>query len=209
MNKKYAIFDMDGTLIDSMGYWQQLAREYLINRGVTDIPDNLTELIKTRTVNGTASLFIELFGFRDSPQHIADGINALMDEHYRRDIPLKDGVWEALQHLHGQGVHMCVASATTLRLMEICLKRLEIRDYFDFLLSCEQVGAGKDQPLVYLEAARQLNARPKDIAVYEDALFAARTAKNAGFYVVGVYDSTAAASWPDLCRATDESLFHW
>ena len=83
---------------------------------------------------------------------------------------------------------MCVASATDRHLVSDCLKRLGILPYFEFLISCEEVGRGKDSPRVYEEAARRFGAQPGKIAVYEDALFAARTARQAGFYVVGVYD---------------------
>lgn len=202
---------MDGTLIDSMGYWQRLASEYLFSRGVTpaQIPADLPERIKAVTVTGAAALFIDLFGFSGTPESIAAEINALMDEHYRRDIPLKPGVKEYLASLRQRGVQMCVASATAAPLMEACLTRLGVRQEFAFLLSCEEVGAGKNSPEVYLQSAARLGCVPTEAAVFEDALFAAQTAKKAGFYVVGVYDETAKASWEDISRLADETILHW
>ncbi len=202
---------MDGTLIDSMGYWQRLASEYLFSRGVTpaQIPADLPERIKAVTVTGAAALFIDLFGFSGTPESIAAEINALMDEHYRRDIPLKPGVKEYLASLRQRGVQMCVASATAAPLMEACLTRLGVRQEFAFLLSCEEVGAGKNSPEVYLQSAARLGCVPAEAAVFEDALFAAQTAKKAGFYVVGVYDETAKDSWEDISRLADETILHW
>jgi len=132
-----------------------------------------------------------------------------MDEHYRNDIPLKDGVRDYLEMLNEQGVRMCVASATAEQLMESCLSRLGIRDYFAFLLSCETVGAGKSSPLVYHESAKRLQASPAEIAVYEDALYAVKTAKNAGYYVIGVYDEGAAKNWEAVTKIADEVIKNW
>ena len=104
---------------------------------------------------------------------------------------------------------MCVASATAEPLMEACLKRLGVRDYFEFLLSCETVGAGKRSPLVYQESARRLHAAPAAISVYEDALYAIQTAKDAGYYVVGVYDDSAAKNWQAIEGIADEVVLNW
>ena len=202
---------MDGTLIDSMVYWQRLASEYLFSRGVTpaQIPADLPERIKTVTVTGAAALFIDLFGFSGTPESVAAEINALMDEHYRRDIPLKPGMKEYLIALRQNGTALCVASATAAPLMEACLSRLGVRQDFAFLLSCEDVGKGKDSPEIYLQAARRLGCAPCDAAVFEDAIFAAKTAKAAGFYVVGVYDDSAKDRWSEMSALADETVLHW
>ena len=104
---------------------------------------------------------------------------------------------------------MCVASATAEPLMEACLKRLGIREYFEFLLSCETVGAGKRSPLVYRESAKRLGAAPAEVAVYEDALYAVQTAKAAGYYVVGVYDDSTAKNWQTIEGIADETILNW
>ena len=186
MDKRFAIFDMDGTLIDSMGYWHALAEEYLRAKGVEDIPADLPQRIETMTMTESAALFRREFGLSATAETLAAEMNAMMEEHYRRDIPLKGDILRELGRLQGRGIRMCVASATAGHLIEACLSRLGVRSFFDFLLSCEEVGAGKDRPDIYLTAAARLGAEPGDIAVYEDALYAARTAKAAGFYVVGV-----------------------
>ena len=91
--------------------------------------------------------------------------------------------------------------------MRACLKRLGVLDYFRFLLSCESVGAGKDRPDVYYAAVKQLDCAPCQAAVYEDALYAASTARKAGFYVVGVYDESAGDHWSQMKALADETIF--
>lgn len=206
MDKQFAIFDMDGTLIDSMIFWKNLASEYLNSKGIKSIPTDILERIKPMTMSESAALFKREFGLFGDPE---EEMNAMMDAHYRKDIPLKPGVREYLQLLHRRGVRMCVASATADHLMESCLTRLGVRDCFEFLLSCETVGAGKRSPLVYYESARKLNASPAEIAVYEDALYAIQTAKDAGYYVVGVYDDSAAKNWLTIEKLADEIVLNW
>ena len=206
MDKQFAIFDMDGTLIDSMVFWKNLATEYLTSKGVRGIPADILERIKPMTMSESASLFQAEFGLTSD---IESEMNAMMDDHYRKDIPLKSGVREYLQKLRDRGIRMCVASATAEHLMESCLTRLGVRDYFEFLLSCETVGAGKRSPIVYRESARRLNAKPQEIAVCEDALYAIQTAKAAGYYVVGIYDDSAAESWQTIEEMADEIIINW
>lgn len=207
MDKHFAIFDMDGTLVDSMGYWRALSTEYLNSRGVAHIPEDIIKRIKPMTMTESAALFIESFGLSGTAEEIAGQMNAMMDGHYRSDIPLKKGAREYLEALQNRGVCMCVASATAEPLMEACLGRLGIRDCFAFLLSCETVGVGKNQPDVYHAAAERLGAKPDEIAVYEDAFYAAETAKKAGYYVVGVFDESSAKNWDRLKELSDEVLF--
>ena len=206
MDKRFAIFDMDGTLIDSMKFWKNLASEYLSSKGITQVSEEILQKIKPMTMSESAALFQEVFGLSGD---VEAEMNAVMDEHYRNDIPLKNGVRAYLDMLHRKGVRMCVASATAEQLMESCLSRLEIRDYFAFLLSCETVGAGKTSPLVYHESAKRLQANPDEIAVYEDALYAVKTAKNAGYYVIGVYDEGAAKNWAAVTKIADEVIINW
>lgn len=206
MDKKFAIFDMDGTLIDSMSFWKNLATEYLTSKGIMQIPADILERIKPMTMSESAALFKQEFGLTGD---VEAQMNAMMEDHYRKDIPLKPGVREYLQNLHRQGVRMCVASATAEHLMESCLIRLDVRQYFEFLLSCETVGTGKSSPLVYREAARRLGAAPGEVAVYEDALYAVQTAKEALFHVVGVFDSGSAGNWKTIKKIADEIIINW
>ena len=206
MNKPYAIFDMDGTLVDSMGFWKRLAFEYLESHGVTDVSAEILERIKPMTMTESAALFIEEYGLSGTPESVAADMNAMMDDHYRSDIPLKPGVKEYLTKLKAVGVRMCVASATAESLMEACLGRLGVLVDFEFLLSCETVGAGKKRPDVYLESIKRMDAQVSETAVYEDAIYAAETAKLAGFYVVGVQDESTAGCWEPEDPADPDSV---
>ena len=209
MDKRFAIFDMDGTLVDSMGYWARLGREYLEGRGVHEGLEPVLTQIESMTMLEAAELFLRSFGLSGTPEEAVAEMNATMEAHYRRDIPLKSGTAEYLRALKARGVTLCVASATAEPLVEACLTRLGVADCFDFWLSCETVGVGKHRSDVYDAAAARMGAQPSETAVYEDALYAARTAKAAGYYLVAVYDPSADAHWDELCSLADESIVHW
>jgi len=209
MNKAYAIFDMDGTLVDSMGYWQSLEREFLIQKGVTEGIDEILERTKPMTLEEASTLFIETFHMAGTPAQLADEIHAIMEGHYRHDVLPKPGAKEYLDRLRDRGVKMCVASATPAPLIRLCLERLGLCHYFDFILSCVDVGAGKSRPDVYLECARRLDAKPGEIAVFEDAVYAVRSSKAAGFYVVGVQDRCNTGFWEEIASTAHETVGDW
>ena len=206
MDKRYAILDMDGTLVNSMGYWRNLWREYLTLKGVTPIPEDMLPRIKALNMKESAELFIREFALSGTPDSVAAEMNAIMGEHYKNHISLKEGMAEHLEELKGNGVRMCVVSATAEHLVKDCISRCGIGDYFEFILSCEETGLGKHRPDIYHMAAMRFGAQPEDIAVYEDALYAARTAKAAGFYLVGVQDERDDEQWRQLCHIADELM---
>lgn len=208
MEKKFAIFDMDGTLVDSGAVWAQLAKEYLAGLGV-DLSSQLIEDTSHLTVLETASYFVQLLNLPLPPEKIANDINSRMEQRYRTDIPLKPGAFSLLERLHAAGFKMCVASSTSPALIDVCLRRLGVRDYFQFLLSSEEVGVGKSKPDVYLEAARRLGGKPENTFVFEDLLFAVKTAKSAGFPVVAVYDRESAGDREALEALADCYITRW
>lgn len=209
MDKKFAIFDMDGTLTDSMGFWNRLADEFLARRGFPPLSPELQEESIALTMGGTANLFIRAYHLSETPEQICAEINGLMEAHYRTDVPLKPGAAELLERLHGAGFKMCIASSTDPALIGICLRRLGVRDHFQFLLSCEEVGVGKTQPAVYLEAARRLGGTPDNTIIFEDILVAARTAKQAGFSLGIIYDENSADEQEQLKALADCYITRW
>ena len=183
------IFDMDGTILDSMPMWDHLASAYLRSLGCTPLPD-ADEATRTMSMQQIARYFQTTYAVPLSAQEIMDGVNAMAQAHYERSIPAKPGAAAFLELLHRQGVSMCVATATDQPLIEAALERLGLRRYFKEVLTCTGVGAGKDQPLIYREALRCLGTPKDKTLVFEDALYALRTAAANGFRTVAVRDNS-------------------
>ncbi|MEG0902806.1 MAG: HAD family phosphatase [Lachnospiraceae bacterium] len=187
-NFKYAIFDMDGTLLDSMQMWRNLGRDYLIAQGKQPF-DNLEQVIQPMSMEESAEYFQEQYGIRGSVTEIIEGVNEMIESAYKKSVLLKKGVKEYLQALNQKGVQMCIATATSKHLALMALKRLDILKYFTEIIDCGDSGVGKHQPDIYHLAVKHLHGTIEETAVFEDAWYAMETAKQAGFYTVGVYDA--------------------
>lgn len=184
---KYIIFDLDGTLLDSMEAWRNLGRDYLLKINIIP-PENLNEIIEPMSMKEAAEYFRQAFKITKSSNEIILEVKELIKYKYKYELQLKPYVREYLQKLKSENVKMCIATASPLELANHALERTEILNYFSFVLSCDEVKVGKDKPDVFYKAAEKLNADISEICVYDDADFALITAKEAGFYTVGVYD---------------------
>lgn len=190
-----AIFDLDGTLIDSMPWWENLGENYLIARGKTPHPD-IRRHFKRMTLEQSAVFLREEYGLAESVDAICRGILDGIEHAYRDSIPLKQGVVEMLDAFDKAGVLMCVATATERHCAEAALARLGVLERFSAVFTCSEAGASKTEPLVF-EAALAHLATPREATlVVEDSLHAIETAHAAGFPTAAVFEPSAA---PEAC----------
>ncbi|MEG1930057.1 MAG: HAD family phosphatase [Anaerovorax sp.] len=187
MKVKGAIFDLDGTLLDSMFIWDTIGEDYLIHRDITP-EKGLNEKFKTMSIVQAADYYRQTYGLTDTIEEIVNGVNEMIDHFYAQVVSLKSGVSELLEQLRADGVKLCVATATDRYMVEAALKRNGILDCFSSILTCTEVGFGKDSPIIFEKALKELGTKKSETLVFEDALHAIETAKNAGFSVAGVYD---------------------
>ena len=184
---KGAIFDLDGTLLDSMFIWDTIGEDYLRSLG-KEPHEDLKETFMTLTLEEAAEYYREHYGVALSVKEIVDGVNAMVEGIYRTKVTLKPGVAEYLSWLKENGVRMCIATVTDRYLVEETLDRLGILQYFSEIFTCAEVGYGKDKPIIYRKALEHLGTTKNEAYVFEDSLFALKTAKADGFTTVGVYD---------------------
>ena len=184
---KGAIFDFDGTLVDSMFIWDSFGEDYLRTLG-KEPKENLTETFKTFTLEQAAEYYREHCGVTLSVGEIVDGVNEMVSEIYRTKVALKSGMLEFLRDLQSKGVKMCVATVTDRPIVEDVLNHLGIRDFFTEIFTCAEVGYNKETPHIYRAALEALGTKKDETVVFEDALHALLTAKNDGFSVAAVYD---------------------
>ncbi|MBQ9189937.1 MAG: HAD family phosphatase [Clostridia bacterium] len=209
MQCRYAIFDLDGTLVDSMGYWGEVCRDLLRQYGVEEDAQLLTERTAMMTAAEAAAWLVEAYRLPAETADILEKTDRLLCRLYREVVPAKPGVAAYLKRLQARGVTMCVASASPAGDIRDCLARLGLLSYFSFILSCDEVGAGKASPAVYREAARRFGVPPERVAVFEDSLTPLRTAKAAGFYPVAVYDRYARSTWEIAKALAAEAVPDW
>lgn len=190
MKIKGAIFDLDGTLIDSMHFWDDLGAEYLRQKGIIP-PKNINEVLKTLSLEQSIRYFKEAYSINESEDEIKKEIIEMIENQYRYKVPLKPFVAPFLNKLYEKRVRMCIATATDYKLAMAALERLGISKYFEFILTCYEAGVGKDNPQFFLKALEMLKTSKTETIVFEDALHAIKSAKTAGFFVAAVYDKSS------------------
>lgn len=200
--KNYAIFDLDGTLLDSMFVWRDAGALFLQEKGVK-APDDLYEQLKAMSLKQAAYYLNNRFNLSLSTSEILEGIKGVIEIQYVEEVQLKPFVREYLQRLKACHTRMCIVTASEFAHAEAALKRLEVWDCFDFILTCSDVGYGKDNPITFQIAAEKWGVTPQEVYVFEDALHAIKTAKAAGFFTVAVYDESAMDDMEEMKRIAD------
>lgn len=202
------IFDLDGTLLDSMPMWAALDLRYLESHGITP-PADLTEIMKTMTIDRAAAYYAANFPLGLTAQEVRAELYEQAAQAYRKELPLKDGAQDFLRALFDRKIPMALATVTFPELLDAALTRLDIAQYFAAVVTAADKPAGKHSPEIYLETAARLGAVPAETVVIEDALYAAQTAKQAGFYVIGLRDPFSASDWAALAQTADCVTDNW
>lgn len=191
MKLKAAIFDMDGTLIDSLMLWDILwsafGEKYLNNKKFEPSPED-NKKVRTLTLRDAMDLIHTNYGLGESCEELLTLANRIMNDFYANKVELKDGVLEFLEHCKAAGVKMCIATATAPDLLSTAMERLGIGKYFEAISSCAILGKGKEEPDIYLHACKFLQEKPCETWVFEDSLTAIETAAKIGMPTVGIYD---------------------
>lgn len=191
MKVEGAIFDLDGTLLDSMSVWRTVGNEYVLSQG--SIPhEDLAEKFKRMSLMHAAEYCQTEYGIEKSTQEIIAGIDAMIAYFYEEKAQLKNGMREILEDFAEKNVQMCIATANDRKLVEAAVQRLGIEKYFKTILTCDEVGAGKENALIYEKALECLHTKKENTLVFEDMIHAIQTAKGAGFTVVGVREEVEA-----------------
>lgn len=198
-----AIFDADGTLIDSMPIWYDVGARYLRSVGFENPPDNLSERYFNMGLKEAAEDMKAMFHLTQSVDTIKTGFMDIVEEFYRNECPMKPGAADFLKELHRRGIPFILATANDASMARLALEHNGVLDLFADTISCEDYNTTKKEPLIYEKAAERIGTKASETAVFEDILLAVSTSHGAGFYTVAVEDQASEKDKPAIQRTAD------
>ena len=190
-NIKGAIFDMDGTLVDSLMLWDVLWEKFgvkFMNREGFRPCEEDDKIVRTKTLKDAMEHIHSVYNIGSNGEELLITATELMINFYSNDVELKKGVLQFLEYCYAKGIKMCIASATDMSLIKLAVEQLNIGKYFVDIISCAEIGKGKDEPDIYLKGMDSLATTKEETCVFEDSHIAIDTADKIGMKTVGIYD---------------------
>ena len=202
MKIKAAIFDADGTLLDSMGQWNLVPYKYVKSLGVA-ADENIAEKLFTRTISEAAEFIIDEYELSVTVEEAVEGMDAIIREFYKNDVKLKDGAGELLEFFKSRGIPMVIGTSTDRDCIEVGLERTGISAYFDRIYTSTEVGKSKEKPDLFIQAMEFMESSPDETIVFEDGLYSLRTAVALGMKTVGIFDEVSLSNQKELKELAD------
>ncbi len=199
---KAAIFDADGTLIDSMHVWDGIGERYLKSLGIEPETD-IDKIISDMSFADSCAYMIKTYGIEKSVPRMIKEISEMVADKYRFEIPLKTGVLKYLKKLSAENVKICVLTASERGYITECFERLGIIQFISFIMTCSEEGLDKNSPKIFHRAADRLGVNGQEITVFEDSLNAIASAKKGGYKVCAVYDDSAEKYKSEISKISD------
>lgn len=203
---KLAIFDMDGTLLDSMPYWDHLGRYYLEARGI-QVPETFESTIISMTLEEGGQYMKDEFHLEETVEEIIKGVLSRIEMAYQFEIPAKAGMKQLLMELKQAGTKMVVLTTSDKKLAKAALKRTGLLSFFEEVHTASELKMGKRTPEIYYKVCEMYGAEPKETMVYEDAVFAIKAAVEAGCQVTAVYDEAMKDSWNEISTIANHQIY--
>ena len=207
-NIKAVIFDLDGTLVDSMWMWREIDIEYLGRFGIP-LPETLQKEISGMSFSETAVYFKESFGIPDSLEKMKQDWNDMAFYKYTHEVPLKPGVLDFLKRLKSQGIRTGIATSNSKELVKTAVESLHIAEYLDEIHTSCEVAKGKPAPDIYLLVAECLGVAPKHCLVFEDIPEGILSGKRAGMKVCAVEDEFSLGMTEEKKKLSDYYITHY
>lgn len=202
------IFDVDGTILDSMKIWNDAGKIYLHGLGIK-AEENLGEKLFSMTMAEGADYLRNIYHLEMNREDIMEGINNTVFHFYKYDVLLKEGIFKFLDYMKAKGIAMTVATSTDRHVIDAAFTRLKINKYFKEIFTATQIGKGKDQPDIYLKAQECMKSDIENTWLIDDALYALRTAKKCGFKTIGIYDDASKKEQDKIKQETDLYIEDW
>ena len=199
---KGIIFDLDGVILNSMIIWNDLGARYLESLGVTP-EEGLNKIIFSMSMEQGADYLREHYKLSISSTEVLEGIRKMLENFYYNEVQLKPGVKELLEFFETNEIKMTAATSSPREHVTRALERNGALGFFEKIFTTSEIGVSKHSPDIYNMAADTLDSKPAETLVFEDSLYALKTAKEAGFIAVGVYDENGESDQEGMKDTSD------
>ncbi|MBQ9075557.1 MAG: HAD family phosphatase [Mogibacterium sp.] len=203
---KGVIFDVDGVLLDSMGIWTDLGARYLVSIGKTP-EEGLAEILFSMSMEQGAEYLREHYSIGLTAEEIGTGLQDMLRDFYYYEVQARPGAQQLLQAVSSAGIKITAATSSPREHIERALERNGLLSYVDRMFTNAEIGKSKHSPDIYDAAAGHMGTAPGETCVFEDSLYALRTAAAAGYHTVGVFDSKGESDQEGL-RGSAEIYIH-
>lgn len=203
---KGVIFDVDGVLLDSMGIWTDLGARYLVSIGKTP-EEGLAEILFSMSMEQGAEYLREHYSIDLTAEEIGGGLQDMLRDFYYYEVQARPGAQQLLQAVSDAGIKITAATSSPREHIEKALERNGLLSYVDRMFTNAEIGKSKHSPDIYDAAADHMGTAPGETCVFEDSLYALRTAAAAGYHTVGVFDSKGESDQEGL-RGSAEIYIH-
>ena len=194
---KAIIFDLDGTLVDSMKYWRSVSRNFMKTKGI-DIEDAVQHKMTTMNLDASLKYLKDYYKLEESFEELMRDFSRTVEDFYRNKVEAKEGSLEILKYFKDKGMKVVIGTSTAAHFANIVIEKYGIDKFIDGLYTADSVGHLKAEEKFYTSIAEELREKPEDVFLVDDSYLALRTGKKAGIEVIGIYDENSKDTWPTI-----------
>lgn len=202
---KAIIFDLDGTLVDSMKYWRSVSRDFMKTKGI-DIEDAVQHKMTTMNLDASLKYLKDYYKLEESFEELMRDFSRTVEDFYRNKVEAKEGCLEILEYFKDQGMKVVIGTSTAAHFANIVIEKYGIDKFIDGLYTADSVGHLKAEEKFYTSIVEELGERPEDVFLVDDSYLALRTGKKAGLEVIGIYDENSKDTWPTIVSENKYSV---
>ncbi|MGI5949780.1 HAD family hydrolase [Peptoniphilus sp.] len=196
------IFDLDGTLVDSMGFWRSVSRDFLKTKSI-DIDDEVQHQMTTMSLEKSLAYLKDYYNLEESLEELHREFSRIVADFYENKVPLKDNAIEILDYFKSRGYKIVIGTSTAENFVDIVAKKYNLYAYAEKIFTVDNVGYLKSQKEFFLKIAQTIGEAPEDVYLIDDSFLALRAAKEAGLVPVGIYDENSDDKW-DIIKEEQE-----